>query len=142
MNGLSTVKWATLEDNTKMFGLDGSEPLFDRLFNQAGKTWVMRGIINNQVPPSAAKDTTALKEIYAAMPADVRPIPQKEEFPVKSPAPPSVRTAPAIMTRPVNIYFQSGRAALDSSARQVLDSVATMSQAFFERLCAGGGEHR
>ena len=34
------------------------------------------------------------------------------------------------MSRPVNIYFGSGRAALDANAKQVLDSVATMSQAF------------
>jgi len=130
MKGLSTVKWATLEDNTKMFGLDGSEPLFDRLFTQAGKAWVMRGIIDNQVSPSVAKDTTALKDVYAALSPDVRPVAQKEEFPVKSPPPAAARTAPAVMSRPVNIYFESGRAALDSSARQVLDSVATMSQAF------------
>jgi outer membrane protein OmpA-like peptidoglycan-associated protein len=128
--GLSTVKWATLEDNTKMFGLDGSEPLFDRLFVQAGKTWVKRGYISQQVSPSVAKDVTALKEIYGALPADTRPVPPKEEFPVKSPPPVSVRQAPAIMSRPVNIYFQTGRSSLDPNARQVLDSVATMAQAF------------
>jgi len=127
---LSTVKWATLEDNTKMFGLDGSDPLFDRLFTQAGKTWVMRGIINNQVSPEVAKDTAALKNIYAAMTPAERPVPPKEEFPVKSAPSAAVRSAPAVMTRPVNIYFQSGRAALDPTSKQVLDSVATMSQAF------------
>ena len=92
--GLSTVKWATLEDNTKMFGLDGSEPLFDRLFVQAGKTWVKRGYISAQVTPAAAKDTEALKQIYASMPVETRPLAQKEEFPVKSPAPPEIRQAP------------------------------------------------
>ncbi|HWD41372.1 MAG TPA: phosphate ABC transporter substrate-binding/OmpA family protein [Fimbriimonas sp.] len=129
-NGLSTVKWATLEDNTKMFGLDGSEPLFNRLFVQAGKTWVKRGYISSQVSPSEATDTSALKEMYTSMAPDVRPVPPKEEFPVKSPPPASVRSAPAIMDRPVNIYFGSGRAVLSENAKQVLDSVATMSKAF------------
>ena len=65
MDQLSSVKWADLPDNTKMFGLDGSEPLFDRIFKQAGAAWVNRGYITNQVSPAEAKDDSFLKEIYA-----------------------------------------------------------------------------
>ena len=43
--GLSTVKWADLPDNVRMFGLDGSEPLFDRIFRQASATWLKRGYL-------------------------------------------------------------------------------------------------
>jgi NitT/TauT family transport system substrate-binding protein len=128
--GLNTVKWADLSDNAKMFGLDGSEPLFDRIFTQASQTWLRRGYISQAVSPNDAKDITALKEIYSAIPADVRPVPEKEEFPVKNPPPASVKVAPAVMSRPVNIYFGTGSTALDDNAKQVLDSVATTAETF------------
>lgn len=64
--GLATVKWADLADNTKMFGLDGSAPLFDRIFGQAGRAWVKRGYIKQVLPPSQAKDDRFLKQIYRA----------------------------------------------------------------------------
>jgi NitT/TauT family transport system substrate-binding protein len=130
MEGLSTVKWADLGDNAKMFGLDGSEPLFDRIFNQASRTWVKRGYISQAVQPSVAKDTAFLSQIYKAIPKDVRPITPPEEFRQKNPIPSSKRNAPAIMTKPVNIYFPSGSATLDPNAKQVLDNVATTIQAF------------
>lgn len=64
--GLATVKWADLSDNTQMFGLDGSEPLFDRLFTQASQAWVKRGYIKAAVPPAQAKDDRFLKQLYGA----------------------------------------------------------------------------
>jgi ABC-type nitrate/sulfonate/bicarbonate transport system substrate-binding protein len=66
--GLASIKWADLPDNVQMFGLDGSEPLFDRIFRQAGKAWVKRGYISQEVSPDQAKDTRFLKKIYDAKP--------------------------------------------------------------------------
>jgi NitT/TauT family transport system substrate-binding protein len=128
-DNLSAVKWADMADNAKMFGLDGSEPLFNRLFDQAGRTWVKRGYITRAVSANVAKDDSFLRQAYAAIPKDVRPIAPKEEFPVKKPST-SGATNPAIMTKPVNIYFASGASALDPNAKQVLDNVATTVQAF------------
>jgi serine/threonine protein kinase/ABC-type nitrate/sulfonate/bicarbonate transport system substrate-binding protein len=65
---VATVKWADLPDNTQMFGLDGSDPLFDRIFKQAGAAWVKRGYINRGMTPDQAKDVAFLKEIYAVSP--------------------------------------------------------------------------
>ncbi len=64
--GLATVKWADLADNVKMFGLDGSEPLFDRIFRQASAAWVKRGYISQQVEPAQAKEEHFLWELYNA----------------------------------------------------------------------------
>ena len=128
--GLSSVKWADLTDNTKMFGLDGSEPVFDRIFTQAGRTWVKRGYISQAVSPMDAKDVSALKQIYAAIPPEVRPTPTAEEFPVKHPDVNKIKKATPVMTKPVNIFFSTGSSTLDYNAKQVLDSVASTVEAF------------
>jgi outer membrane protein OmpA-like peptidoglycan-associated protein len=127
---LPTVRWADLSDNTKMFGLDGSEPLFDRLFRQAGTSWVRRGYIDQAVTAQTAKDDRFLRELYAAVPKEVRVPARREEFKFPARPPAKARTAKPVFTKPVNIYFPTGSAALDPNARQVLDQVALTAQAY------------
>lgn len=124
--GLPTVKWADLSDNTKMFGLDGSEPLFDRIFKEASGAWVRRGYITQPVTPDQAKDDRFLKEIWAAGPPVLA---KKEEFSIPAP-PPETAQRPAITTKPVNIFFATGAYKLDPNAEQVLDQVATLAQTY------------
>ncbi|MCC7230692.1 MAG: OmpA family protein [Fimbriimonadaceae bacterium] len=128
-DNLSAVKWADLADNAKMFGLAGGEPLFDRLFNQAGRTWVKRGYISRAVTANVAKDDSTLRQIYAAIPKEVRPITPSEEFPTTKPPRADDKTAP-LMTKQTNIFFATGRSDLDPNARQVLDGVASTIQAY------------
>jgi NitT/TauT family transport system substrate-binding protein len=71
--GLNTVKWADLSDNAKMFGLDGSEPIFDRIFTQAGQAWVKRGYIEKAAELSRVKDDHFLREIFSA-PSSIAPV--------------------------------------------------------------------
>ena len=127
---LSTVRWADLTDNAKMFGLDGSPPLFDRIFKQAGDSWLRRGYITQEVPAAEAKDTTFLQQLYADVPKEVRPVVPKEEFKFPAQAPAQTKTATALFTRPVKLYFGSGRAALDDNGKSVLDSVALTAQTY------------
>lgn len=126
--GLPTVKWADLSDNARMFGLDGSEPLFDRIFRQASVAWVRRGIISQAVLPSAAKHDGVLRQLYASVPKDVRVPVAEPKFPATPPA--AKKTEPGVFTRPVNIYFATGSNSLDPNAKQVLDQVATIAQTF------------
>lgn len=70
--GLGTVKWADLSDNIRMFGVDGSEAIFDRIFSQAGGAWVKRGYIKRELPPVQAKDDRFIKELYPASQPGVR----------------------------------------------------------------------
>jgi len=128
--GLATVKWADLTDNTRMFGLDGKEPLFDRIFRQASQAWVKRGYISQPVLPAQAKNVTCLKEIYAEIPRAVRPAPEPEEFKFAKQAPPAIAKKAPIMSKPVNIFFATGSAALDPNSRQVLDQVALTAQTY------------
>jgi NitT/TauT family transport system substrate-binding protein len=118
-----TVKLADLSDNTQMFGLDGSDPLFDRIFKQAGQAWVKRGYIQSTVTPDQAKDLTFLKEIFAANPVS------GASGPVVRPSG-DVENRGAIMSKPVTIVFPSGGSTLDSNAEQLLDQVATLAQTY------------
>ena len=127
---LSKVRWADLSDNTKTFGLDGSPPLFDRIFRQASEAWVKRGYITAPVSAASAKDDSFLRQIYAAVPKEARVAVPKQEFkfPVKVPA--KKRTEAPILTKRVNIYFASDSAALDANARAALDNVALLAQTY------------
>lgn len=127
---LGAVKWADLTDNTKMFGIDGSPPLFDRIFRQAGAAWVRRGYIGQTASPAQAKDDRFLKQIYASIPKETRPSAAKEEFKFPAKTPPKMQSAKPIMTKPVNIYFGSNSAVLDANARALLDSVALTAQTY------------
>jgi len=126
---LPVVKWADLAENTKMFGLDGSKPLFDGIFQEASQAWVNRGYISAPVYASDAKDIKFLKQIYTET-AKVAPVPKPEapKFPAVAPA--EKKTATPVMTKKVNIYFPSGSAALDENAKQVLDQIALIAQTY------------
>lgn len=118
---LTTVKLADLTDNTRMFGLDGkSEPLFNRIFTQAGQSWVKRGYITNALAPDQAADLSFLKEYYALNPVQV-----SEEFTGFEKSRPDPN-APAPLTKPVSIYFATGSSTLDVNAKAALDQVVTL----------------
>lgn len=64
--GLMKVRLAELEDNIRMFGLNGSAtPIFDRIFREAGETWLKRGYIAVPVRPEIAKDDRFIRETLA-----------------------------------------------------------------------------
>lgn len=126
---LPLVKWADLSENTRMFGLDGSEPLFDRIYKQASQAWVSRGYISSQVSPGDARDAKFLKEIYAAN-AKEAPVVKPEQFKFPKVAPKEKKTATPVMTKKMNIYFASGSAALDENSKQVLDQMALIAQTY------------
>jgi NitT/TauT family transport system substrate-binding protein len=121
---LATVKWADLSDNTLLFGLDGSDPLFDRIFKYASQAWVKRGYITSAVSPERVKDTSLLKEIYAAAPV------QPATDPKVGPAGNDIEKRQAIMSKPLYIHFPYGSSTLDPDAQQVLDQVATLAQTY------------
>lgn len=114
--GLTTVKWADLKDNTKMFGLDGGEPLFDGIFKNASQEWLKYGYITAPVSPEQSKDISFLKEIFAA-----NPVPRDPDrvLPVASG---DVLTKGGATTRPVDILFPSGSSDLTADAKQVIDT--------------------
>ena len=122
---LATVRWADLADNTEMFNLDDrAPPLFDQIFDQAGKSWVARGYITTTVPPGVAKDDTFLRQIYQKNPVDrildVLPVPS-----------PEVATKAPLTQKPITVNFAVGSAVLDAAAKKVIgDQVSLLPKAF------------
>ena len=123
---LATVKWADLADNTEMFNLDAqdSQPLFDRIFSQASRSWAARGYVTVQATPAAARDDSFLRKIYLAHP--VERIPDRIQ-------PPSLDagTLPPIAKRAVTVNFAVRDATLDAAARRVLDDELSLESIVF-----------
>lgn len=65
-DSLSWVYWPNVNDNAQMFGLDGSAPLFDSIFTEAGTVWQSLKAIDSSVSPASAKDDSFLRKIYEA----------------------------------------------------------------------------
>src|SRR3989344_8640598 len=65
-DSLSWVYWPNLNDNARMFGLDGSVSLFDSIFAEAGTVWQSLKAIDSPASPASAKDDSFLRKIYNA----------------------------------------------------------------------------
>ena len=65
-DSLSWVYWPDLNDNAQMFGVDGSAPLFDSIFNDAGLIWKSLGVIDEPANASAAKNDSFIRGAYNA----------------------------------------------------------------------------
>jgi NitT/TauT family transport system substrate-binding protein len=113
---LAAVKWADLADNTETFNIDGKDPeaLYDRIFNQAGKSWVARGYISSTISPAVSKDDSFLRKIYQRRP--VERVPDTIPSPAKE-----ILTQTPTSVKPVTVNFPSGSATLDAPSKQVID---------------------
>lgn len=122
---LSTVRWADLADNTEMFNLDNKDarPLFDRLFSQAGNSWVVRGYISATVEPAIARDDSFLRKIYQAGP--VARIP--DLIPT---APQEVAQKPPSSSKPIIVNFAVSSDQLDAAAEQAVDKISLLPTVF------------
>lgn len=121
---LTKVKLADLTDNTRMFGLDGSTPFYNKLFQNASETWQKRGYIQYAMSPAQSIDTRFLKEVYKEHPVT----PPKQEIAIKPPTPAQAQKPP-VMTKRVAIHFPSGSSTLAPDSKKALDAVATLLQA-------------
>lgn len=61
---MNNVDLTDLTDNIKMFGIDGSSPLFNDLFRQAGEVWISRGFISDTLNPKDAVTDHFIRNLY------------------------------------------------------------------------------
>ncbi|KKQ28256.1 MAG: Outer membrane protein/peptidoglycan-associated lipoprotein [Candidatus Magasanikbacteria bacterium GW2011_GWC2_37_14] len=61
---LDWVKWTKLEDNVRIFGLDGKQSVYDKIFTEANKFWLEQGAVEVVLNPEDSKDDTFLRKIY------------------------------------------------------------------------------
>ncbi len=116
--GLLTVKWADLNENNQMFGLDGGPSLFSSIFKQASEAWRNRGYIQQIVDASQAKDDSFLREIYKA-----NPLPRPSQERAVTPLTQAECEREAVITQTIQVPFARASAVLDANARRILDGV-------------------
>jgi len=125
---LSWAKWTTLEDNVRLFGLDGSAPGFDRVYNQADSIWINypEAEIKDRFAPVVVRDDRAVKAIWEAA---GKPVAKAEEVAAEDVA----RTGAAVFTKPISITFDSG------SDRLSAEAISLINQQVLPQLQIAGG---
>ncbi len=125
---LAWAKWTTLEDNVRLFGLDGSAPGFDRVYNQADSIWINypEAEIKDRFAPAVVRDERAVKAIWqaAGKPTAKQEEPEQQEI---------ARTGAALFTKPVSITFDSG------SDRLSAEAISLINQQVLPQLQIAGG---
>jgi outer membrane protein OmpA-like peptidoglycan-associated protein/ABC-type nitrate/sulfonate/bicarbonate transport system substrate-binding protein len=125
---LSWAKWTDLSDNVKLFGVDGSPPAFDRVYNQADGIWINypEAEIKDRFAPVVLRDDRVVRAIWESA---GKPIAKVEEPFVQEVA----RTGAPIFTKPVSIQFPSGSSELSAEA------IAAINQQVLPQLQIAGG---
>jgi NitT/TauT family transport system substrate-binding protein len=113
---LSWAKWTNLSDNVRMFGLDGSAPAFDRVYNQADSIWINypEAEIKDRFAPVVVRDDRAVKAVWQEAGKPAAKAEQTFE-------PEVARTGAAVFTKPVSITFASGSSELSAEAISLIN---------------------
>jgi outer membrane protein OmpA-like peptidoglycan-associated protein/ABC-type nitrate/sulfonate/bicarbonate transport system substrate-binding protein len=105
---LSWARWTTLADNVRFFGLDGSAPAFDRVYNQADSIWINypQAEIKDRFAPSLLRDGSAVKRLWERA--------GKPEVKLPDAYDPAVASrGTALFTKPIAINFGSASSELE-----------------------------
>jgi NitT/TauT family transport system substrate-binding protein len=124
---LAWAKWTTLADNARFFGLDGSAPAFDRVYNQADGIWINypEAEIKDRFAPSVVRDDRIVKKIWEEA---GRPMPQA----AVNVEPELARTGAPVFTKSLSINFASG------SSRLSPEAIAVVNQQVLPQLLMAG----
>src|SRR4029077_12885733 len=110
------VKWTTLADNVRMFGLDGQPPAFDRVYHQADGIWINypQAEIKDRFAPATLRDDRIVRRIWEAEGKRVATRTEKYQ-------PEIAATGKPLFTKPITITFHSGKTDLSGEAMAVLN---------------------
>jgi outer membrane protein OmpA-like peptidoglycan-associated protein/ABC-type nitrate/sulfonate/bicarbonate transport system substrate-binding protein len=116
LDALAWVKWATLRDNVRFFGLDASAPAFDRIYNQADAAWVNypEAQVKLRFPPNVLRDERVLRALWEQ--AGRPPAPEPASYDLRIAA----RAAP-LFTKPLALPFGVNARELDPNAMAILN---------------------
>jgi outer membrane protein OmpA-like peptidoglycan-associated protein len=125
---LTWAKWTNLADNARFFGLDGSAPAFDRVYNQADGIWINypEAEIKDRFAPSMLRDDRVVKKLWeeAGKPA-ARTSPAA--------APEIARSGAAVFTKSLSIGFATG------SSKLTHEAIAVINQQVLVQMQMAGG---
>lgn len=116
LGALSWAKWTDLSDNVRFFGLEGSAPAFDRVYNQADSIWINypQAEIQHRFSPATLRDDRVTRALWekAGKPAGAEPDTYD----------PSVAfRGAALFTKPVSINFATASALLGPAALAIIN---------------------
>ena len=113
------VKWTTLADNVRMFGLDGQPPTFDRVYNQADGIWVNypQAEIKERFAPSSLRDDRVVRRLWEA---EGRPALKRAQAYQTNVA----ATGEPLFTKPITINFSNDKDELTAEMMAVLNERA------------------
>ena len=125
---LSWAKWTDLGDNARFFGLDGSAPAFDRVYNQADGIWINypEAEIKERFAPSVLRDDRIVRKIWEQAGKPAARV-------GAAPAPELARSGAAVFTKSLSIGFATGSKELTHEAIAVINQ-----QVLAPMLMAGG----
>lgn len=117
LKALGWVKWTDAADNARFFGLDGTPPAFDRVYNQADSIWTKypEAKITDRFAPVALRNASIVRKIWEAegrKVADTKP-----EY-----EPKVAQAGAAVFTKPITINFDTGKADLDPESMHIINS--------------------
>jgi NitT/TauT family transport system substrate-binding protein len=111
------VKWTDLADNARFFGLDGTQPAFDRVYNQADTIWTKypQAEIKERFVPGGLRNDAIVRKLWEA---------QGRQAPVEQVKyePKIAETGTPVFTKPVTINFDSGASELDTESMSILNN--------------------
>ncbi|MEI9947889.1 MAG: phosphate ABC transporter substrate-binding/OmpA family protein [Pseudomonadota bacterium] len=128
LKALNWARWTELSDNVRFFGLDGSAPAFDRVYNQADSIWISypEASIKDRFAPAALRNDAAVRSLWLAA---GRPAARTlDDF-----NPAIANSGSALFTKPVSISFPSNGSQLSAEA------LALINQQILPQLEIAGG---
>jgi len=116
LKALDWAKWTDLGDNVRMFGLDGTAPAFDRVYNQADSIWINypQAEIKDRFAPSVLRDDRAVRRVWESK---GKPAPVKQEAYERRVA----QAGSAVFTKPVSILFPTNGSDLSVEAIAIVN---------------------
>jgi len=108
---LEWAKWTTLADNVRFFGVDGTSPAFDRVYNQADGIWINypQAEIKDRFAPVMLRDDRVVRRMWEAR---GKPTAAKgESYEART-----AQAGSAVFTKPVSITFPSASNELNPEA--------------------------
>jgi outer membrane protein OmpA-like peptidoglycan-associated protein len=116
LGALTWAKWTTLSDNVRFFGLDGSQPAFDRVYNQADSIWINypQAEIEHRFPPATLRDDRMVRAVWEAAGKPVVAPPDNYD-------PTIAFRGAALFTKPVSVNFATASALLGPAAIAVIN---------------------
>ena len=128
LKALDWAKWTDLADNVRFFGLDGSTPSFDRVYNQADSIWISypEAEIKDRFAPATLRSDHAMRRVWEAAGK-----PTARASAAFNPA--IANNGSALFTKPVSINFPSNGNQLSPEA------LAVVNQQILPQLEIAGG---